>query len=78
VSKVDYPPITECNFFANKEKLKQQREAAKKAAMPSDKRIIANLENKIKQMEIDTKKIKNELKTTKDRLLMEGGNACCC
>lgn len=78
VRKVDYPSIDKCNFYANKEKLRQEAIAAKKAAMPSDKRIIANLESKIKQMHIDTKKLKNELAITKDRLLKEGGNACCC
>lgn len=46
--------------------------------MPSDKKIIAELQRQVKALTIANKKVNNELTSTKERLLKEGGNACCC
>ena len=43
MSKIDYPPVNEVGFFANKDKKDQEEREAKRKKMPADKKIIANL-----------------------------------
>jgi hypothetical protein len=65
-------------YFADKEQKRKDSVEIKKREMKTDKRIILELQRQIKALNIENKKIKNQLDFTKERLLKEGGQACCC
>ena len=46
--------------------------------MPADKKIIAELQRQVKNLNNTNTKLNDQLEFMKKRLLTEGGNACCC
>jgi hypothetical protein len=78
VSKIDYPPVKELGYFAHKEKKTQEEQLAKAKKLPSDKRIIANLQKDNDKMKLEIQKLTKELESERRQIMEKGGNACCC
>ncbi len=78
LKKIEYPDLSQIGYFANKEKVRQEQVEKTSKNKPTDKRIILELKRSIKALEKKNKKLDTELILIKERLLREGGMACCC
>lgn len=70
---MDYQDFDKVGYFANKEKIQKDKVEKKKRNMIPDKRIILELQRQIKNLNIQNKKLNNQVEFTKERLLKEGG-----
>ena len=76
--KFEYPSLEKVNYFAQKEAKELKSEEQKDKTAFKIKRITADFQKQVNQLQSDKIKLQREVAQLQSRLLTEGGEVCCC